>query len=118
MVRAREQDPRTPIANSEWSFGVCEAGKPPAPDDKHPCYPAGFQPGRLYVLIYRAKDPTVAGLGFAAMRDIGAFPRNAPQDDLGAPNPVYRPDQCRDCRRHVAERPHDPQFPSARLQCR
>jgi len=92
MVRAREQDPRTPIANSEWSFGVCEAGKPPAPDDKHLCYPAGFQPGRLYELIYRAKDPTVAGLGFAAMRDIGAFLRNAPQDDFGAQNPVYRPD--------------------------
>src|SRR5208282_1183015 len=55
-------------------------------------YPAGFQPGRLYELIYRAKDPTVAGLGFAAMRDIGAFLRNAPQDDFGAQNPVYRPD--------------------------
>jgi hypothetical protein len=91
-VRAREQDPRTPIANSEWSFGVCEAGKPPAPDEKHVCYPAGFEPGRLYELIYRAKDPTVGGLGFAALRDLGAFLRNSPQDDLGAPNPVYRKD--------------------------
>ena len=91
-VRAREQDPRAPIANSEWSFGLCEAGKPPAPDEKHLCYPAGFQPGRLYELIYRAKDPTVAGLGFAAMRDFGAFLRNSAHDDFGAPNPVYRPD--------------------------
>ena len=81
-----------PIANSEWSFGVCEAGKPPAPDEKHVCYPAGFEPGRLYELIYRAKDPTVGGLGFAAMRDLGAFLRNSPQDDAGAPNPVYRRD--------------------------
>ena len=89
-VRAREQDPRMPIANSEWSFGVCEAGKPPAPDERHVCYPAGFEPGRLYELIYRAKDPTVGGLGFAAMRDLGAFLRNSPQDDSGAPNPVYR----------------------------
>ena len=89
-MRAREQDPRTPIANSEWSFGVCEAGKPPAPDERHVCYPAGFEPGRLYELIYRAKDPTVGGLGFAATRDLGAFLRNSPQDDLGAPNPVYR----------------------------
>jgi hypothetical protein len=91
-VRAREQDPRTPIANSEWRFGVCEAGKPTAPDEKHICYPAGFEPGRLYQLIYRAKDPTVGGLGFAALRDLGAFLRNSPQDDLGAPNPVYRRD--------------------------
>ena len=91
-VRAREQDPRVAIANSEWSFGVCEAGKPPAPDEKHVCYPAGFEPGRLYELIYRAKDPTVGGLGFAALRDLGAFLRNSPQDDAGAPNPVYRRD--------------------------
>ena len=89
-VRAREQDPRTAIPNSEWSFGVCESGKPATPDEKHVCYPAGFEPGRLYELIYRAKDPTVGGLGFAALRDLGAFLRNSPQDDTGAPNPVYR----------------------------
>ena len=91
-VRAREQDPRTAIPNSEWSFGVCESGKPATPDEKHVCYPAGFEPGRLYELIYRAKDPTVGGLGFAALRDLGAFLRNSPQDDAGAPNPVYRQD--------------------------
>jgi Alpha/beta hydrolase domain len=91
-VRAREQDPREPIANSEWSFGVCEPGKPAAPDDKHVCYSAGFQPGRLYELIYRAKDPTIGGLGFAATRDLGAFLRNSAHDDSGAANPVYRPD--------------------------
>jgi hypothetical protein len=91
-VRAREQDPREPIANSEWSFGVCEPGKPATPDDKHVCYSAGFQPGRLYELIYRAKDPTVGGLGFAATRDLGAFLRNSAHDDSGAANPLYRPD--------------------------
>jgi hypothetical protein len=91
-VRAREQDPREPIANSQWSFGVCEPGKPATPDDKHICYSAGFQPGRLYELIYRAKDPTVGGLGFAATRDLGAFLRNSAHDDSGHANPVYRPD--------------------------
>jgi Alpha/beta hydrolase domain len=91
-VRAREQDPRVAIASSEWSFGACQAGKPPAPDEKHIRYPAGFEPGRLYELIYRAKDPTVGGLRFAALRDLGAFLRNSPQDDSGAPNPVYRRD--------------------------
>ena len=91
-MRAREQDPREPIPNSEWSFGVCEQGQPPTPDDKHVCYPPGFQPGRLYELIYRAKDPTVGGLGFAAARDLGAFLRNSAKDDSGAANPVYRAD--------------------------
>ncbi len=51
-----------------------------------------FKPGRLYELIYRAKDPTVGGLGFAATRDLGAFLRNLEKDDGGAANPVYRPD--------------------------
>ena len=91
-VRAREQDPREPIPNDAWSFGTCGQGAAPAPDEKHVCYHDGFKPGRLYELIYRAKDPTVGGLGFAAARDLGAFLRNSDKDDAGAANPVYRPD--------------------------
>ena len=91
-VRAREQDPRVLIPDSEWSFAACEQGKPPVPDEKHVCLKGGFEPGHLYELIYRAKDPTVGGLGFAATRDVGAFLRNAMKDDAGAVNPVYRPD--------------------------
>jgi Alpha/beta hydrolase domain len=91
-VRAREQDPREPIQNSAWSFGVCEPGGPVTPDEKHICYPDGFKPGRLYELIYRAKNPTVGGIGFAAARDLGAFLRNADKDDAGVANPVYRSD--------------------------
>src|SRR5271170_4470921 len=91
-VRAREQYPRDPIPNSAWSFGTCEQGAAATPDEKHVCYRDGFKPGRLNELIYRAKDPTVGGLGFAAARDLGAFLRNSEQDDAGAVNPVYRPD--------------------------
>ena len=91
-VRAREQDPREPIPNSEWSFATCEAGKAPVPDERHVCYSAGFKPGRLYELIYRAKDPTVEGLGFAATRDLATFLRNSEKDDASTANPVYRPD--------------------------
>jgi hypothetical protein len=91
-IRAREQDPREPIPNSAWSFGTCDQGATPTPDEKHVCYPDGFKPGRLYELIYRAKDPTVGGLGFATARDLGAFLRNSDKDDSGTANPVYRPD--------------------------
>ena len=91
-VRAREQDPREPIPNSAWSFGTCEEGTAATPDDRRICYGDGFKPGRLYELIYRAKDPTVGGLGFAATRDLGAFLRDSDKDDVGAANPVYRPD--------------------------
>ena len=91
-VRAREQDPREPIPNSAWSFGTCAQGGALTPDEKHLCYRDGFKPGHLYELIYRAKDPTVGGLGFAAARDLGAFLRNSVKDDAGIANPVYRPD--------------------------
>jgi hypothetical protein len=91
-VRAREQDPRVVIPNSQWRFAACEMGQPTTPDEKHLCYPPGFQPGRLYELIYRAKDPLVLGLGFIATRDLGEYLRNEPKDDSGAANPVYRGD--------------------------
>ena len=94
-VRAREQDPRVPIPSTEWSFGACGGGPGTAatPDSKHLCHPAGFQPGRLYELIYRARDPLVGGLGFAATRDLGAFLGRARADDTGTANPVWREGQ-------------------------
>ncbi len=91
-VRAREQDPREPIPNSAWTFGTCAQGGALTPDEKHVCLRDGFKSGHLYELIYRAKDPTVGGLGFAAARDLGAFLRNSDKDDVGTANPVYRPD--------------------------
>ncbi|MEJ1974954.1 MAG: alpha/beta hydrolase domain-containing protein [Acetobacteraceae bacterium] len=92
-VRVHEQDARVPIPNSAWSFATCDDGGAAVPDAKHVCYPAGFQPGHLYELIYRAKDPTVLGLGFVATRDLGAFLRNADASEDGAANPVRRAGQ-------------------------
>src|SRR5262245_8967732 len=89
-ARSKEQDPRIPIANSEWNFGACPEGGTVTPDDRQICYPVGFQPGRIYELIYRAKDPLVLGLGFAAMRDLAAFMKYDETDDNQTANPVYR----------------------------
>ena len=47
-VRAREQDPRVPIPNTEWAFASCPASGAATSSDTRLCYPAGFQPGRLY----------------------------------------------------------------------
>ena len=88
-MRIRENEPRMIIPNAEWSFGSCEADKAAAVNDWQICYPAGFKPGRLYELTYRAKDPLVLGLGFAAARDLGAFLKTSEKDDSGAANPAY-----------------------------
>jgi hypothetical protein len=33
----------------------------------------GFQPGKIYELVYRAKDPVVVGAGLAAVRDVASY---------------------------------------------
>jgi len=88
-VRGHEGEPRVKIANTEWSFGACGADGKLTANDTQICYPAGFKVGQLYELTYRAKDPLVLGLGFAATRDLGAFLKSAEKDDAGTPNPVY-----------------------------
>src|SRR5262245_33419783 len=89
-VRSKEQEPRVAIPNSAWSFGACSEEGTATPGDRQICFPAGFQPGRIYELIYRARDPRVLGLGFAAMRDLAAFLKHEEKDDSGTGNPVYR----------------------------
>ena len=89
-VRGKENEPRAPIPNTEWSFGACTDAGGVTPNETQICYPAGFQLGRLYELIYRAKDPLVLGLGYAAARDLGSFLKTREADDSGAANPVYR----------------------------
>jgi hypothetical protein len=50
--------------------------------------PGSFGPTALYEFTYPAKDPLVMGLGFAVIRDIATFLRNAETDDRGTPNPL------------------------------
>ncbi len=90
-IRNHQQDPRIPIPNTEWSFGACGPNNEPIPSATQICYPAGFKPGRLYEITYRAKDPLILGLGFAVTRDLGSFLRSAEKDDNGTPNPVLTP---------------------------
>ena len=47
-----------------------------------------FVPNDIYEFSYTAKDPTVNGLGLAAVRDWNAWLRYEPRDDYGNPNPL------------------------------
>jgi hypothetical protein len=44
----------------------------------------GFEPGLIYEVVYRSRDPRVAGCGFAATRDLVSFFKN----EAGAGNPL------------------------------
>jgi Alpha/beta hydrolase domain len=50
--------------------------------------PNSFGPTALYEFSYTAKDPQIVGLGFAAIRDLATFLRDATTDDNGVANPL------------------------------
>jgi hypothetical protein len=81
----------TVIPSSNWKF--CGGGTfaAPLPLTALPvsiCLSGGFDPNKLYQVVYTAKDPYVLGVGFAAWRDVGSFFKHAFADDFGTPNPV------------------------------
>ena len=68
-VRDSQFGERHLIPRAQWSFAA----------DAHGVHFAGgFEPGRIYELVYVARDPHVAGLGFAAVRDFVSYLKNAP----------------------------------------
>jgi hypothetical protein len=72
-VRDRVRGQRTLLARSSWRFE----------DARHVALDGGFEPGRIYEVVYRAKDPVVAGLGFAAIRDFTSFLKHGANDQIG-----------------------------------
>ena len=51
------------IPRDKWTFS----------DASHVKMDTGFEPGKIYEVVYKAKDPVLAGLGPAAVRDTVSF---------------------------------------------
>ena len=86
---AGQQDERHTVPRAAWAFANCENTPwPGTPDPSRICVKDAFGAGRLYELVYTAKDPLVLGVGLAATRDIVSFFRHAKADVSGTPNPV------------------------------
>jgi hypothetical protein len=81
-VRQREADPRSTPRGLSWRLIDQQHVEITRTSD-----PA-FDLGAIYEFIYRARDPMVMGIGFAAIRDLVAFLRHATHDDAGNPNPL------------------------------
>jgi hypothetical protein len=64
--------PRREIPRSQWQLGREEFGRI-VPDRGRVYMAAGFQPGKIYELIYETQDPLVIGLGPAGIRDLISF---------------------------------------------
>src|SRR5262249_5819315 len=80
-VRLRAADARVEVPSDRWEF---------ADDRSIRLLPKGtkFTPAAIYELWYDAIDSKVAGVGFAATRDLVSFLRYAHADDKGTPNPL------------------------------
>lgn len=79
--------PRRTIARAKWRFANEDSGQPTA-DARSIVLDGGFQPGRIYEVVYVAKDPVVVGLGLAAIRDAASYFKNDPTS-IAAARRVY-----------------------------
>jgi hypothetical protein len=80
--REQPDGTRRTIARNQWFFV-------PEPDGAVPRQlrlDGGFQPGHLYELTYLARDPVVAAVGIAGIRDLLSYLRGHPL--AGAPPPA------------------------------
>jgi hypothetical protein len=62
-VRDRSDGPRRVVPRQEWRIEK----------RTHVLMPAGFEPARIYELVYQSKDPAIVGLGPTAVRDLISF---------------------------------------------
>ena len=67
LVRTLPADPPREIARATWRF----TGPGTIALDR------GFEPGLIYDVVYRARDPRVVGVGFAGTRDLVSFFKHA-----------------------------------------
>lgn len=67
LVRTLPTDPPREISRSTWRF----TGPGTITLDR------GFEPGLIYDVVYRARDPRVVGVGLAGTRDIVSFFKHA-----------------------------------------
>ena len=81
-VRTGRDAPREVIPANEWQFGRLEDTKNPegtakvVPDDSYIYREKGFEAGKIYELVYVAKNPPVVGLGLGAIRDVISYAKN------------------------------------------
>ncbi|HEY1541449.1 MAG TPA: alpha/beta hydrolase domain-containing protein, partial [Xanthobacteraceae bacterium] len=83
MVRDRNAEAPSIISADQWEFVDTQTIR---------LLPEGtsFRIGAIYQLVYKAANPPVSGIGFAATRDLVAFLRHAAADDAGTANPLAR----------------------------
>jgi hypothetical protein len=71
-VRDDPTGPRTVVPRQEWRFAR-NVGPLVVRDPRWVYMSKGFAPGKIYEVVYRARDPVVVGAGLAAVRDMISY---------------------------------------------
>jgi hypothetical protein len=83
-VRDGVDQPRRVVPRSQWSFARRENGQVVA-DRTRVYLEDGFEPHKIYDVVYKAQDPPLVGLGPAAVRDVVALLKYGAAEELSVP---------------------------------
>ena len=83
-VRDAADGERETIPRDRWRFASMRDGKP-VPDRGSIYLEGGFEPGRIYEVVYLAENPPLVGLGMAAVRDAVSHLKYEGSEPLGLP---------------------------------
>ena len=83
LVRDDDNLPWVEIRRGSWRFASERQGRV-VPSDRHVHLDGGFEKGRIYTLVYRAKGARVTGCGLLALRDAAASLRAGAGPAVGA----------------------------------
>ena len=86
-VRKNYADAPLPVLAADWDYADAKLNSVKLTSGNFGAA-GSFGPTALYEFSYVARDPLVVGLGFAAIRDLATFLRNAETDDKGVSNPL------------------------------
>jgi Alpha/beta hydrolase domain len=83
-VRDSVEGPRRVVPRNQWRFARVD-GTRVVEDPTRVYMPGGFDPGKIYEVVYTAQDPPIVGLGPAAIRDVISALKYASADAVGIP---------------------------------
>ena len=88
-VRDTPLGERRTVPRSEWQFARVDGSGNTVPDSTRVYLASGFEPKKIYEVVYTAKNPPLAGLGLAAIRDAVTRLKHEGAAELGVARESY-----------------------------
>ena len=83
-VRDSVEGPRRVVPRDQWQFARLDDGRV-VPDRGRVYLEGGFEPHKLYDVVYTSQDPPLVGLGSAAIRDAVSHLKYVSAEELSIP---------------------------------